>query len=147
MFFSNFFQSLFSHVLLFLLLLSCKYKYSSAKIIVAITQPHGQRILSFAEINLYRDKLRLPDYLISYSFSQPTSSCHEARYCNDDDVFTYCQSAVVFNESSSQWEGVETSPTLFIHLANAYFDEMVCYSHICIDTKLLSMHEYTHTTT
>jgi hypothetical protein len=96
-----------------------------SEVVVEITQPNGHRILNFAEIQLRQDGQLLPDYLATVSFSSTTEKHNAAQFCKDANLFTYCQNAVVFNASTGLWEGAESSPSLFIHLADAFFDKLV----------------------
>ena len=98
---------------------------SSSEIAIEISQPHGQRILNFAEIQLVQGGQTLPDYLTTLSFSASTEQHNDVRFCNDANELTYCQNILVFHEGSGQWEGAEERPSLYIRLEEAFFEELV----------------------
>lgn len=107
---------------LFLLLGTC----SLSDVILQLTQPHGQRIISLSEITLLQGGHELPNHLIRLSFSEPTEIHNDPIFCKDSNRFTFCQNEVSFNTATGVWEGDEDGPSLYIHLVDAFFDELVC---------------------
>ena len=98
---------------------------SLSEVILQITQPYGQRIISISEIILLQGGHELPDHLMSLSFSEPTESHNNALFCHDSNTDTFCQNKLSFNVSTGVWIGSEDSPSLFIHVMDAFFDELV----------------------
>lgn len=64
---------------------------------------------------------------MSLSFSSPTESHDVAAFCHDSNPNTFCQNKLNFDVSSGVWEGHEDSPSLFIRLVDAFFDEVVSF--------------------
>jgi hypothetical protein len=61
----------------------------------------------------------------SSSSSSSEESFNDLESCRDLNDMTYCENSLFFNTTSSQWEGVDEHPTLYIHIKEAFFDQLV----------------------